>query len=212
MTQPAKRVMADLDPARIAAAALAVADAHGAAGFTMRAVAQALGVTPMALYHHVEDKAALATLMVDAAIGQHPLPPPTGDWRDDLWIIARWTRESRAAHPALAHIRRAYRVWTSASLEMTERWLSHWRESGLAPDKALLAATTSSLAIVGIVEEESVFRNLARPADGALTQLPSARQMFNARHDRDAEFELLVRALIDGLYAKLSAEGGDGFP
>jgi hypothetical protein len=27
--------------------------------------------------------------------------------------------------------------------------------------------------------------------------------MFEARHDRDAEFELLVRALIDGLHARL---------
>jgi TetR/AcrR family tetracycline transcriptional repressor len=203
MSQPLKRSAMELDPGRIAAAALAVADAKGAVGFTMRAVAQALGVTPMALYHHVEDKAALAALLVDAAIGQRPLPPPTGVWQDDLWTIARWMRDSRAAHPAVAHIRRAYRVWTGASLEMTERWLGHWRQSGLAPDKALIAATTSSLAIVGIVEEESVFRDLARPADGALSQLPGARQIFEARHDRDAEFELLVRALIDGLHARL---------
>jgi AcrR family transcriptional regulator len=194
---------ADLDRARIAAAALAVADAHGAAGFTMRAVAEALGVTPMALYHHVADKAALAALLVDAAIREQPLPPPSGDWREDLWTIARWMRASRAAHPAVAQIRRAYRVWTSATLEMTERWVGHWRDSGLAADRALLAATTSSLAIVGIVEEESVFRDLARPADAALTPLPNARQMFAARHDRDAEFELLVRALIDGLHARL---------
>jgi AcrR family transcriptional regulator len=204
--------MSELDPARIAAAALAVADAGGLSGFTMRAVAQALGVTPMALYHHVEDKAALAKLLVDAAIGEQPLPPATGVWRDDLWTIARWTRDSRAAHPAVAHIRRAYRVWTSASLEMTERWAGHWRESGLAPDKALVAATTSSLAIVGIVEEESVFRGLARPADAALSRLPGARQMFEARHDRDAEFELLVRALIDGLYDKLSVDRDDHTP
>ena len=200
MTEPARL---ELDRDRIATAALAVADAKGAAGFTMRAVAQALGVTPMALYHHVEDKAALAALLVDAAIRRHPLPPPTGVWRDDLWTIARWTRDSRAAHPAVAQIRRAYRVWTGASLEMTERWLGHWRESGLAPDKALLAATSSSLAIVGIVEEESVFRDLARPTDQALAQKPSAREVFEARHDRDAAFELLVRALIDGLHAHL---------
>jgi len=207
MSQPARRGVMELDADRIAAAALAVADAQGVAGFTMRAVAQALGVTPMALYHHVEDKAALAALLVDAAISQQPLPPPTGIWREDLWTIARWTRDSRAAHPAVAQIRRAYRVWTGASLEMTERWMGHWRESGLAPDKALVAATTSSLAIVGIVEEESVFRDLARPAGDALARLPSARQMFEARHDRDAEFELLVRALIDGLYDRLLVPG-----
>ena len=142
--------VADLDRERIAAAALAVADAHGAAGFTMRAVAEALGVTPMALYHHVEDKAALAALLVDAAIREQPLPPPGGDWREDLWTIARWMRASRAAHPAVAQIRRAYRVWTSASLEMTERWVGSWRAERYSPDRALVAATASSLAIVGM--------------------------------------------------------------
>jgi AcrR family transcriptional regulator len=195
---------AELDPGRIAAAALAVADTCGAAGFTMRAVAQALGVTPMALYHHVEDKAALAALVVDAAIGEMPPPSLTGAWREDLWLMARWTRESMRAHPAVAHIRRAYHVWTGPTLQMTERWLSLWRRSGLAADKALLAATTSSLAIVGMAREEAIFRELQRPPEQGLSGLPNARAAFDARHDRGAEFELLVRSLIDGLYARLA--------
>lgn len=196
--------MAELDRDRIAAAALAVADKHGLSGFTMRAVAKALGVTPMALYHHVEDKAALARLVVDAAIRERPLPPPTGVWQDDLWAMARWMRESTAAHPVVAQIRRAYAVWTPASLEMTERWLSLWRQSGLTPDKALTAASASSLAIVGMVEEEAVFAQLRRPSPDALFRRPGAREMFNTRHDRDAEFELLVRSLIEGLQARLA--------
>ncbi|HEY1750207.1 MAG TPA: TetR/AcrR family transcriptional regulator C-terminal domain-containing protein [Caulobacteraceae bacterium] len=197
--------MAELDAGRIAAAALAVADARGLAGFTMRAVAEALAVTPMALYHHVKDKAALAALVVDAAIGEQPLPAPTGDWREDLWAMARWTRESRRAHPALAHIRRAYGVWTQASLQMTERWLSLWQQSGLPLAAALTAARTSSLAVVGLVEEEAAFRGLDRPADAALAWLPNARLMFDAPPDYDADFELLSRALIAGLHARLSA-------
>jgi TetR/AcrR family tetracycline transcriptional repressor len=196
--------LAELDPGRIAAAALAVADAGGASGFTMRAVAQALGVTPMALYHHVADKAALAALLVDAAISEHPLPPPTGVWQDDLWTIARWTRDNTRAHPAVGPIRRAYRVWTSAALQITERWLSVWQQSGLPRDKALIAATTSSLAISGMVEEESLLGGMQRPTDAALSGLPNARALFNAKPNRDADFELLVRSLIEGLHARLS--------
>lgn len=195
--------MAELDPGRIAAAALAVADARGVKGFTMRAVAEALGVTPMALYHHVENKAALAALLVDAAIGERPLPTPTGDWRDDLWSMAQWMRDSMRAHPVVAHIRRAHHVWTGATLQMTERWLGLWRQSGLPLDKALVAATTSSLAIVGMANEEAIFRGLQAPAEAALSRLPNARMMFDAPHDGDAEFELLVRALIEGLHARL---------
>jgi AcrR family transcriptional regulator len=189
---------------RIAAAALAVADRHGMSGFTMRAVAEAVGVTPMALYHHVKDKAALAALLVDAAISERPLPEPTGVWQDDLWTMARWTRESRRAHPVVAQIRRAYRVWTSASQQMSERWLSLWRQSGLPLERARVAATASSMAIMGLVEEETVFQAMTPPADAALSRRPNARLMFEAPHDRDAEFELVVRALIEGLHARLA--------
>ena len=197
-----------LDRGRIATAALAVADARGISGFTMRAVAEALGVTPMALYHHIADKAALAALLVDAAISEQPLPPPTGAWQDDLWTMAKWTRASRAAHPVVAHLRRAYHVWTDATLQMTERWLSLWQQSGLPLEKALIAATTSSLAIVGLVEEEALLRGMARPDAAALSWLPNARLMFDAPHGADAAFELVVRSLIEGLHARLGRGGG----
>src|SRR5689334_1582229 len=98
--------MADLDPNRIATTALSIADKHGVEGFTMRAVADALRVTPMALYHHVKDKAALAALLVDAAIREDPPPPPTDDWSEDLWSMAKWMREGTLRHPVVAHLRR----------------------------------------------------------------------------------------------------------
>ena len=198
--------MAELDLGRIAAAALAVVDKRGSSGFTMRAVAGALRVTPMALYHHVKNKAALAALLVDAAISAQPLPPPSGVWQHDLWAMANWMRQNTLAHPIVAQIRRAYKVWTAATLRMTERWLSLWQQSGLPLEKALVAATTSSMAIVGLVEEEAIFRGMVRPSDASLSWLPNARLMFDARHDHEAEFELLVRSLIEGLHARLSRD------
>jgi AcrR family transcriptional regulator len=195
--------LAELDRERIAAAALAVADARGFDGFTMRAVAEVLGVTPMALYHHVADKAALATLLVEAAINAQPLPASTGGWREDLWGIAKWMRASTRAHPVVAHIRRTYGVWTASSLQIAERWLGLWQQSGLPLAQALTAATTSSLAVVGMVEEEAILAGMKRPSEAQLSWLPNARMLFGARPDRDANFELLVRALIDGLHARL---------
>jgi AcrR family transcriptional regulator len=196
--------MADLNAERIAAAALAVASKRGVAGFTMRAIAAALGVTPMALYHHVRDKAELAALLVNASIRKHPLPPPTGDWRDDLFAMAQWTREHAHSHPVVAHLRREYQIWTPAMLQMTERWLSLWQQSGLDLQQATLAATMSSMAITGLVGEETLFRTMKRPGDSALNSLPNVRAMFKAEHNRHAEFELVVRSLIDGLHARLA--------
>jgi AcrR family transcriptional regulator len=196
----------ELDRDRIALAALAVADDRGFDGFTMRAVAEKLGVTAMALYHHVDDKAALAALVVDAAIKEQPLPPPTGAWRDDLWAVANWMRRTTQAHPVVGELRRAYRVWTPAVFPMTERWLSAWQQSGLELEKAVLAATTSSMAVVGLVAEEAAFKTMDVPDGAMLASLPKARRVFTASHDYDAEFELLVRALIDGLHARLSGD------
>jgi AcrR family transcriptional regulator len=196
----------ELDSERIAAAALAVADKHGVEGFTMRAVAEALGVTPMALYHHVKDKAALATLIVDTAIRKYPLPPATGRWQDDCLGLAQWMRESMLRHPVLAKLRVEYNVWTPSMLQITERWLSLWQQSGLPFESAVLAATSSSMAITGLAKEELIFRTMKHPGDETLTWLPNVRSMFNAEPDRDAQFELVVRSLIEGLHARLAAK------
>ena len=195
-----------LDTRRIAAAGLRVADRGGVTGFTMRAVAEELGVTAMALYHYVPDKAGLVALMVDAAIVERPLPPPTGVWRDDLWNIAAWMRQTSLDHPALGKLRQSYRVWGPSILRVTERWLAVWQQSGLPLTEAVTAAATSSLAITGLVQEEAAYDQTDWPtAEGDLALLPNARLVFTQQRDRFADFELLVRALIDGLHARLLA-------
>ena len=60
------------------------------------------------------------------------------------------------------------------------------------------------MAIVGLVEEEAIFREIARPPTRPCPGCPIARLMFDTPRDRDAEFELVVRALIEGLHARLS--------
>lgn len=198
--------MADLDAARIAAAALDLADAQGAKGFTMRAVAEALGVAPMSLYHHVADKAALAALVVDAAMSERPLPAPTGDWREDMWETARWMRDVTFAHPGAAHVRSQYQVWTRSMLGVAERWVGVWQQSGLPLELAVRGATTSSVAIFGVVDAEARLAGLEIPDDAVLTWMPNARLLLTTRHDPQANFELLVRSLIDGLHARLSED------
>lgn len=196
--------MTELDAGRIATAALAVADEHGADGFTMRSVANALGVTPMALYHHVEDKAALAQLVVDLVIGERPLPAAAGtSWQDELWAMAQWMRETMQAHPVVVHLRRQYKVWTPSIFAMAERWLTIWQQSGLELDKAVVAATTSSRALIGAVEEEMVMQNIKVPDGLVPARYPQLRTLLAAKRDREAEYELLVRSLVEGIHARL---------
>src|SRR4051794_18948203 len=82
---PARRRSATdpaLTPGRIVAAGIAVADAEGLAGLSMRRVAAELAVAPMSLYRHVNDKDDLLLRMMDEAIGELPLPVPPAGWRD----------------------------------------------------------------------------------------------------------------------------------
>lgn len=54
----------------IIATALALLDERAGAGLTMRALASKLNVTPMSLYNHVEDRAALLRALADRVYGE----------------------------------------------------------------------------------------------------------------------------------------------
>jgi AcrR family transcriptional regulator len=204
--------MAELTPKTIAVADLAVADERGAKGFTMRTVAERLDVTPMALYHHVEDKAGLVALLVDEVIGERPLPPPTGAWREDILELARFTREITLAHPAVARLRNAYQVWTPSIFPMTERWLSLWQQSGLELGPAMLAASASSTAIIGFIGQELILVETTPPDDTMLSPFPNARLAFGATRDGAREFDLVVRSLLEGLLSSLGSGGTEPGP
>ncbi|WP_218597244.1 TetR/AcrR family transcriptional regulator, partial [Pseudonocardia oceani] len=103
-TGPARAVPEEaLGPDRIVAAAMDVADAEGLAGLSMRRIATALGVAPMALYRHVSDKDDLVVRMLDAAMGEWRAPVDVaGGWRPRLdgGVRALWAAFRR--HPWMA--------------------------------------------------------------------------------------------------------------
>ncbi|MFC1429981.1 TetR/AcrR family transcriptional regulator [Streptacidiphilus sp. N1-3] len=81
-------------------AALLIADERGLAGVSMRAVAERVGVTPMALYPHVGSKAALLDGMVGRLLGDLvPAMEAEGEWPALLAAYARQARVMVARHP-----------------------------------------------------------------------------------------------------------------
>jgi AcrR family transcriptional regulator len=86
--------------AEILDAAIAQADAEGLAAVTMRAVAQRVGVTAMALYGYFPDKDGLLDAMADRVIGEVPDPSLPG-WRDRLLALAGLAREMAREHPSV---------------------------------------------------------------------------------------------------------------
>jgi AcrR family transcriptional regulator len=92
----------------VVAAAIAIADAEGLAGLSVRRVAEALGLSPMSLYTYVPGKAELIDLMLDSVAAEIPPPAATdgaaGDWRSQLEQLAlrRWKMAQR--HPWMMQV------------------------------------------------------------------------------------------------------------
>lgn len=88
----------------VVAAATALADEEGLDAFSMRHVAERLGIGVMTLYTYVPDRSALLGLVRDAVAAEAPLPPHTGGVRDRLDRAARalWAEYDR--HPWLVDL------------------------------------------------------------------------------------------------------------
>ncbi|WP_406282428.1 TetR/AcrR family transcriptional regulator [Embleya sp. NBC_00896] len=93
-----------LTPGRIAEVAVGIADAEGIDAVTMRRLAGALGVAPMAAYRYVSGKDDLLELMVDQVYSELVAPEPDADWRTALRTIAVRMRALMLRHPWLTRL------------------------------------------------------------------------------------------------------------
>jgi len=88
-----------IDRAAVLTATLELADEKGLAAVSMRAVADRLGVTPMALYRHVGDKQQLLDGLVEWVLREVPLPDPALPWPERLEAMAQAMRTTARRHP-----------------------------------------------------------------------------------------------------------------
>nr|WP_307728556.1 TetR/AcrR family transcriptional regulator [Massilia solisilvae] len=103
--------------------ALAMLDEGGGQGLTMRALASRLGVTPMSLYHHVEDRAGLLRALSDRVYGE-VLEAADGELDPLAQVRALLVRYHDAVgrHPQLTlAIFAEPRAFAGVSRQLTER-------------------------------------------------------------------------------------------
>jgi len=115
-------------------AALRIVDRDGLDGVSMRRLAAAIGATPMALYRHVPNKAALLDALVAAVLAQ--LEFPTGDLplAERLRATVRSLRRLLTAHPWLVTLILRGPVLGEGVYRASEAGLRELRETGLPPD------------------------------------------------------------------------------
>jgi AcrR family transcriptional regulator len=81
-----------LDAARIAEAAVRIADADGLAALSMQRIAGELGYSTMAIYNHIPNKDLLLEVAADVGAGKPPELDGSGDFRRAVrqWVGALW--------------------------------------------------------------------------------------------------------------------------
>src|SRR5919205_1977617 len=78
-----------IDRERLVREALALLDAVGFDGLTMRRLAERLGVQAASLYNHIRDKHELLALLADTICGEVRAPDPCRPWRGRQGGLAR---------------------------------------------------------------------------------------------------------------------------
>jgi AcrR family transcriptional regulator len=224
-TRPAVRLdrPAALTPARITAAAIALADADGLAELTMRRLATALGTATMSLYRHFPSREALVHAMTDTVAGELEPGDPALGWRDRLAHEAREEWRLYRRHPWVLQVLATTRPPLGPNtLGNVERALQATVAAGLAPDAAMTVYLASSgivqgMALLPASETEVADRTgetidewweaqaarlteLLDPADFPLLAGQPAGGVF---HDFDAVFEFALDAVLTGVQARL---------
>jgi len=142
-----------LSRARVLQAAVALADNAGLEAFSMRGLAQELGVVPMALYKHVANRDALLDGMVDIVFSEIELPSANLDWRSAMRRRAISTREALKRHPWAIGIMESRHPGV-ANLQSHNAVMGCLREAGFSFEMAIHAYSTQDAYIYGFALQE----------------------------------------------------------
>jgi len=206
---------------RICGTAVEVADREGLDGLSMRALARALGVEAMSLYHHVPHKDALLDLMVDAVFAEFHDPRPDGDWRAELRKRSEVGRAAMKRHPWAIGLMDSRRTPGLQTLQHHDALLGCLRGAGFS-----LALTGHAAALLDAHLYGFVIQEVSLPFDGSEELAELGAEMLPALaegelvhfrefaveyalqpgYDFGREFAYGLDLVLDGLADRLAAE------
>ena len=142
-----------LSKERVLGAAVALADAQGVEGLSMRKLAQELGVVPMALYKHVANKDELLDAMVDVVVGE--IDPPAGgtDWKTAMRRRVLSARGALLRHPWTSRVMESRASPTPAVLAYMDSMIAMFRAGGFSIDLTHHAMHAMGSRLLGFSQE-----------------------------------------------------------
>ena len=120
--------------------ALAIVDAEGFEALTVRKVADAFGVTPMALYWHFANKEALLAAVGDAVVSQIRLPDAELPLEDYLREAMTSLINAMRAHPGASTLVAQQLMYGENGLDLTERFLDKLAVAGFDIERSAAVA------------------------------------------------------------------------
>jgi AcrR family transcriptional regulator len=153
MTESNDATRTRLSRPRVLEAAVAFADEAGLEGFSMRGLAQELGVVPMAIYKHVANKDELLDGMVDIVFGEIELPSGQRDWKSAMRRRAISTRDALKRHTWAIGMMES-RHPGPANLRNHDATMGYLREAGFSFEMAIHAYSVQDAYIYGFVLQE----------------------------------------------------------
>ncbi|GAA4867651.1 TetR/AcrR family transcriptional regulator [Saccharopolyspora cebuensis] len=197
---------------RIAEATVALLDADGAAGLSLRRLAEALGVHATTLYWHVATRDDLLDLALDAVFGEIPeAGGPGADWTGDITGYMHGLRRALLRHPWSAALAGSRPLTGPNALARAESVHVALTGAGFRGAELSAAAAAISNLVIGSVAVETswqhegeaparraVDEHLRRHAERYPTLAAHAPTLDDAWDDH---FDRAVRFLVDGLAA-----------
>lgn len=206
---------APLDRHRIVRAAVAMADADGIDGLSMRSLGRALGVEAMSLYHHVAGKEQLLDAMVDSVFDEIELPGPRTGWRNGMRSRAASARRVLLAHRWAVPLMDSRTSPGPATLCHHDAVLGCLRRGGFSVADAAHAISLIDSYVFGFVLQElalpfSTGDEAAAVAEGILADAPddayphltelTVEHVLRPGYDHRTEFDFGLDLILDGLH------------
>lgn len=206
-----RRPRRDLTTEEVVDRSVEIMAREGEPALTMRRVATACGVTPMALYHHVANRQDLLTLVVDRVVGT-AIPEsdsPLG-WRETLVEFGSGFRRALLDNPGAAAVYIRRPILSPNLARVTEYMFEALASGGVTGPSASEAVDAIVLVTMG-----SVANDLTRPPDVRellMDHLPEGDTPLMVEHidsyahrDGEQRYRLALGWLFDGIERHLAA-------
>ena len=210
------RLRAPLTRERVLQTAVDLADRNGIESISMRKLADALDVVPMALYRHVANKDELLGGMIDVVIGEIDPPRTDTDWKTAMRERILSARGALLRHPWASRVMETRTTPTPVVLAYMDSMIGLLRTGGFSLDLTHHVLHAMGSRTFGFTQE--LFNDTAETDPAADARMWEAmagtypfiyeifttiahddRSVVGAGCDDQFEFEFALDLMLDGV-------------